>query len=133
MHSAALCAGIGRLQTRQAMVLEADRLVPPLIAAIADDHQVGIVVAAEEPLRQQRYKWERLSKPPCFAVVSPWLPDDEKLVDAALALQEQGADVVVLDCVGYHPRQQDFLQKLLGIPVLLSSGLVAQLAAELML
>lgn len=127
-----LCSGnIGRLQTRQAVVLESDRLVPPLIAAIVSDHQVGIVVAAEH--HQLMNKWSRLSKPPYFAVASPWLADNETLLDAALLLQEQGVDVVVLDAPGYHPRQRDLLQKLLGIPVLLSSMLMVQLATELIM
>jgi len=38
---------------------------------------------------------------------------------------------VVLDCIGYHQQHRDFLQKMLGIPVLLSNVLVAKLAAEL--
>ncbi|MFH8133627.1 AroM family protein [Pantoea osteomyelitidis] len=127
-----LCtAEFGRLQTQKAVLLEPDRIIPPLVAAIVSDHQVGIMVAVEEQIRQQNNKWRNLSKTPCFAVASPYLPDDEKLVDAALSLQEQGADVVVLDCIGYHQRHRDFLQKLLGIPVLLSNVLVAKLAAEL--
>lgn len=127
-----LCTGeFGHLQTQKAVVLEPDRIIPPLVAAIVSDHQVGIMVAVEEQIRQQINKWRNLSKSPCFAVASPYLPDDEKLVDAALSLQEQGAGVVVLDCIGYHQRHRDFLQKLLGIPVLLSNVLVAKLAAEL--
>lgn len=65
-------------------------------------------------------------------MASPYRADDDQLIDAALSLQEQGADVVVLDCLGYHQRHRDFLQALLGIPVVLSNVLVAKLAAELL-
>ena len=57
---------------------------------------------------------------------------NETLIDAALQLQEQGADVVVLDSPGYHQRHRDCLQQLLGIPVLLSHVLLAKMAAELL-
>jgi len=127
-----LCTGeFGRLQAEQALLLEPDRIIPPLVSAIVQEHQVGIVVPVEEQIQQQANKWRNLKRRPCFAVASPYIPDNEKLTDAALSLQEQGADVVVLDCVGYNQTHRDFLQKLLGIPVLLSNVLVAKLAAEL--
>ncbi|OON39563.1 hypothetical protein BTJ39_12970 [Izhakiella australiensis] len=121
-----------KLVTRQAIVLEPDRVLPPLVKAIVDGHQVGIVISDELRLEHQQSKWRRLNKRPCFAVANPWQDDEGVLADAALLLQEQGADVVVLDCLGYHQQHRDFLQKLLGIPVLLTNTLVAKLAAELL-
>ncbi|CAK6495647.1 hypothetical protein PANNVG_02679 [Pantoea sp. Nvir] len=127
-----LCTGeFGALTAKSALLLEPDRIIPPLVSAIVQDHQVGIVVPVEEQMQQQANKWRNLQRRPCFAVASPYIPDNEKLTDAALSLQEQGADVVVLDCIGYNQTHRDFLQKLLGIPVLLSNVLVAKLAAEL--
>ena len=127
-----LCTGeFGALTAKSALLLEPDRIIPPLVSAIVQEHQVGIVVPVEEQIQQQANKWRNLKRRPCFAVASPYIPDNEKLTDAALSLQEQGADVVVLDCVGYNQTHRDFLQKLLGIPVLLSNVLVAKLAAEL--
>jgi len=127
-----LCTGeFGTLTAKSALLLEPDRIIPPLVDAIVQEHQVGILVPVEEQIQQQANKWRNLKRRPCFAVASPYIPDNEKLTDAALSLQEQGADVVVLDCVGYNQVHRDFLQKLLGIPVLLSNVLVAKLAAEL--
>ena len=121
------------LQAQNALLLEPERLVPPLVKAIVDGHQVGIMISADDPLHQQANKWRNLSKPACFAVASPDYHDNDKLLDAGLLLQEQGADVVVLDSPGYHQRHRDLLQKLLGIPVLLSNVLLAKLAAELLI
>ncbi|MCU5772070.1 AroM family protein [Erwiniaceae bacterium BAC15a-03b] len=128
-----LCTGeFGQLRASNALLLEPDRIIPPLIKSIVDSHQVGIVVPVQEQIREQASKWRHLSKVPCFAVASPYLSDDDTLSAAALSLKEQGADVVVLDCIGYHQYHRDFLQKLLEIPVLLSNVLVAKLAAELL-
>lgn len=120
------------LHCNNALLLESDRLLPPLIASIVDDHQVGILVSLEDHLHTQSRKWRNLSKSPCFAIASPWQASEGDLIDAALSLQEQGADVVMMDCIGYQPRHREFLQQLLGIPVLLSNVLLAKLAAELM-
>lgn len=121
------------LTTQHATLLEPDRIVPPLVEAIVEGHQVGIMLPQDGLKDRLVGKWKNLSHPPCYAVASPEHPDEEELIDAALSLQEQGADVVVLDSIGYQQRHRDFLQKLLGIPVLLPNVLVARLAAELLL
>ncbi|GAK25181.1 AroM family protein [Serratia liquefaciens] len=127
-----LCTGeFGRLDAEHALLLEPDRIIPPLISAIVSRHRVGIVVPVVEQISQQAGKWQRLATPPCFAVASPYLADDVALERAASELQRQGAQVVVLDCIGYHRQHRDFLQARLEIPVLLSNVLVAKLAAEL--
>lgn len=128
-----LCSGeYKNLTASRAVLLEPYSVLPPLVNAITDGHQVGVVVAREEYLDEQAYKWRSLALKPHYAVASPWCTSDDELIDAALLLQEQGADVVVLDCLGYHQRHRDFLQKLLGIPVLLSNMLIARLAADLL-
>lgn len=127
-----LCTGeFGTLKTTSALLLEPDRIIPPLVSAIVQAHKIGIVVPVEEQIAEQASKWRNLQSSPCFAVASPYLAQQSELMEAGLALQEQGADVVVLDCIGYHQKHRDFLQNMLGIPVLLSNVLVAKLAAEL--
>lgn len=127
-----LCTGeFGTLKTDSALLLEPDRIIPPLVNAIVQQHKVGIVVPVAEQIAEQASKWRNLATAPCFAVASPYLAQQSDLIEAGLSLQEQGADVVVLDCIGYHQKHRDFLQKMLGIPVLLSNVLVAKLAAEL--
>lgn len=120
------------LQAHSAVLLDPDRLIPPLIKAIVGHHQAGIVVSAEDLLRQQAGKWRSLSKPALFAVADPLQGDNQTLMDAGLQLLEQGADVLVLDSPYFHPRHCDLLQQLLGIPVLLSWRLVVKMAAELL-
>ena len=66
------------------------------------------------------------------ALANPISGSDSDLVRAGRALLEQGADVLVLDCLGYHQHHRDVLQKALDVPVLLSNVLVSRLAAELL-
>ena len=48
-------------------------------------------------------------------------------------LVERGADVLILDCLGFHQHHRDLLQKALDVPVLLSNVLMARLASELLM
>lgn len=119
------------LQAENAALLAPDRLIPPLVSAMVAGYQAGIVIPAVDPLRQQAIKWRNLNPTARFAVATP-KEDSAELIDAGLQLLEQGADVVVLDGPGYLPRHGDLLEKMLGIPVLLSYRLLVKMAAELL-
>ncbi|MBK4715809.1 MULTISPECIES: AroM family protein [Tenebrionibacter/Tenebrionicola group] len=121
-----------RLNAHKALLLVPDRIVPPLVASIVEGHQVGILLLAPEQTPSQRQKWQALEMKPLYGPSAP--PDDDAaLVRAGDMLKTRGADVLVLDCLGFHPRHRDLLQKTLGIPVLLSHMLIARLASELMI
>ncbi len=118
--------------THHAILLEPQRIIPPLVASIVDGHQVGVIVPVEEIMPMQRQKWLSLEKPPYYALANPFTGSDSELLTASKTLLEQGADVLVLDCLGYYQHHRDVLQKALDVPVLLSNVLVSRLAAELL-
>ena len=120
------------LTARNAILLEPQRIIPPLVASIVDGHQVGVIVPVEEVLPMQQQKWLSLEHAPYYALANPISGSDSDLLRAGRALLEQGADVLVLDCLGYHQHHRDVLQKALDVPVLLSNVLVSRLAAELL-
>lgn len=126
-----LCTGeFHHLQAKEALLLEPDRIIPPLINGIVGTHRVGVVVPVVEQIEHQAGKWGKLATPPCYATASPYLADEQTLVEAAQSLKEQGAQVVLLDCIGYQRGHADIIQQHINVPVLLSNSLVVKLAAE---
>ena len=96
-------ASIARLTARNSILLEPLRIIPPL-----------------------------LQTPPVYAVANPIEGTEQQLIDAGKELLEQGADVIMLDCLGFNQRHRDLLQKSLDVPILLSNVLIARLASELL-
>jgi protein AroM len=125
-------APITGLIARNAILLEPLRIIPPLVASIVDGHQVGVIVPLKELIPAQQVKWQVLENPPLFALSDPMQHSESQLVEAGRELLESGADVLMLDCLGYSQKHRDLLQKMLDVPVLLSNILVARLAAELL-
>lgn len=117
---------------RNAMLLEPQRIIPPLVSSIVEGHQVGVLVPVEALLDVQQEKWRMLTNSPFYALANPLRDTDQSLISAAHSLLDRGADVLVLDSLSYHQRHRDLLQKALDVPVLLSNVLVARLAAELL-
>lgn len=81
--------------THHAILLEPQRIIPPLVASIVDGHQVGVIVPVEEIMPMQRQKWLSLEKPPYYALANPFTGSDSELLTAGKTLLEQGADVLV--------------------------------------
>ncbi|OSC56355.1 AroM protein, partial [Klebsiella pneumoniae] len=82
--------------THHAILLEPQRIIPPLVASIVDGHQVGVIVPVEEIMPMQRQKWLSLEKSPYYALANPFTGSDSELLTAGKTLLEQGADVLVL-------------------------------------
>lgn len=125
-------AAIKSMAARNSILLEPLRIMPPLVASIVDGHQVGVIVPVAELLAAQEKKWQVLQMPPVYSLANPVHGSEQQLIDAGQALLDQGADVIMLDCLGFHQRHRDILQQALDVPVLLSNVLIARLASELL-
>ncbi|EIP4291569.1 AroM family protein [Salmonella enterica] len=125
-------AAIKSMAARNFILLEPLRIIPPLVASIVDGHQVGVIVPVAELLAAQEKKWQVLQMPPVYSLANPVHGSEQQLIDAGQALLDQGADVIMLDCLGFHQRHRDILQQALDVPVLLSNVLIARLASELL-
>ena len=126
-------AAIRGMTVRNTIFLEPLRILPPLVSSIVEGHQVGVIVPVEELLKAQAQKWQILQKTPLFSLGDPVHDSEQKIIEAGKELLANGADVIMLDCLGFNQRHRDLLQKQLDVPVLLSNVLIARLAAELLM
>ena len=72
--------------THHAILLEPQRIIPPLVASIVDGHQVGVIVPVEEIMPMQRQKWLSLEKSPYYALANPFTGSDSELLTAGKTL-----------------------------------------------
>lgn len=129
---ALLCTGeFEGLACKNAWLVEPDHLVPPVVAALVGSHQVGVVVPLPEQMQSEARKWQPLAKPPLYGVASPYAEGSGAIIRAAQDLKARGAEILVLDCMGFTERHRELAREASGLPVLLSNALVARLLAEL--
>lgn len=122
-----LCTGhFPGLGLRRALLVEPERVVPPLVAALAGPRRVGVVVPLSSQIDGEAAKWSALTVPPVAAAASPYEADDGGIATAARALQAQGAGIVVMDCIGYTERHRAVARAAIDVPVLLSIDLVTR-------
>ncbi|MGE0814679.1 MAG: AroM family protein [Vicinamibacterales bacterium] len=122
-----LCTGVFRgLRTRRAWLIEPDRILPALVGGLVGSRKVGIVSPLGMPLDAARRKWAALQVPPRVAVALPYAPGEDAVAAAALELKRAGADLLLMDCIGYADRHRRAAAQAADLPVLLSNELIAR-------
>ncbi|CAB3683954.1 MAG: AroM family protein [Achromobacter sp.] len=128
-----LCTGaFDDLRAASAWLIEPDLIVSPTVAALAGARQVGVIVPLASQVASEAHKWRALQHAPLCAVASPYADDSESLAEAARELKRQGADLLVLDCMGFVERHRAAAAAASGLPVMLSNAVIARLTAELL-
>ena len=128
-----LCTGAFHgLRTRAAWLIEPDLVLPGAVAALIGARRLGILVPLPEQIASEAEKWRPLETPPLFAVAHPYGATAEDLAAAARDLAGRGAEVLLMDCMGFTEAHRTVARAATGLPVIVSNALVAKLAAELL-
>ncbi len=112
-------------------LLLAGPLLTAGLSALAGDALVGVVCPLEEQEQQSYEKFEHLEQKIKVAWATPYQPGLTELENAARSLAAEGAQLLVLDCMGYTQEHRQAAATASGLPVVLSRSVVARLTAEL--
>ncbi|KIL49407.1 AroM family protein [Jeotgalibacillus soli] len=105
-----------------------DKILSQTVQAILDKGKLGLIVPLEEQRNSLTKKWDASGLELCIEVASPYHESDVE--GAARNLKEQGAALIVLDCMGYNEDHKKDAIKGSELPVLLPRTLTARIAAE---
>jgi protein AroM len=127
-----LCTGsFEGLRLSRGFLLEPDRIVPPAVAGLTRDRQLGIIVPVASQITSESGKWKALARPPIFAAVSPYTDTLDALAAAGISLARRGAEALLLDCIGFVEAHRRQLAHASGLPVILSNALMAKIVDEM--
>ena len=126
-----LCTGtFDGLGCRRAWLVEPDHIIPGMVAGLIEHRQLGILVPIAGQIESEAGKWHGLHRPPLFGTISPYSATPEAVREAGAALQAQGAEAILLDCIGFTEHHREALRPL-GLPVLLSNAIAGKAVGEL--
>lgn len=112
-------------------VLYPQKLLQHFVAAIAGDRVVGVLTPDVSQTVQCGSRW--LENGVKSVLVEPASPygDAGKVAEAAVALKEKGAQLLVMDCIGYTCGMKEQAVRLTGLPAVLPRTVAARAVAEL--
>jgi len=127
-----LCTGAFEgLRLSRGFLLEPDRIIPPAVAGLIRDRQLGIIVPVASQISSESGKWNALTRAPFFAAASPYAATQDAVVAAGVLLAERGAEALLLDCIGFVESHRRKLAQASSLPVILSNALMAKVIGEM--
>lgn len=111
-------------------LIEPGRLLHSVVAALARNRRVGLIGPASD-LERAAEVWQGDAPAFIAASASPY-GDHERLLQAAAELAEGGAELLVLDDMGFTMDHQDAVAATTGLPVLCATTLAARLLCEIL-
>ncbi|TKH08711.1 AroM family protein [Peribacillus simplex] len=123
-----LCTGDFPTIINKKPLIYPDKILSHTVQAILSKGKLGLVVPLEEQRNTLTRKWKSTGAELCVEVASPY--EDSDIKRAAGNLKNQGADLIVLDCMGYNETHKKESMEGSGLPVLLPRTLTARIVAE---
>lgn len=101
------------------------------VAAIVGEERVGVMMPLESQVAEASARWRALLGREVFgAAGDPYGDVDDTIVAAGQRLAGDGAQWIVLDCIGYTEAMRNAVAAATGVPVLLVRSIAVRLAVE---
>lgn len=106
-------------------------LLQHFTAGVIGDKVLGVLSPDKSQIPQSKKRWhENGVKEVLVAAASPY-EAVAKVIEKAVQLKEDGAQLLVLDCIGYTQAMKNAIRERTGLPVILGRTVAARAAAEL--
>lgn len=126
-----LCTGEFPELTSPRLLVEPQLVLHHATAALAGGRRLGVLVPAAEQVDQGVARWQGLGAELRVEAASPY-GEADRIREAAASLRGWGAELVVLDCIGFTVAMKKEVRDVAGAPVILPRTLLARTLAELL-
>ena len=126
-----LCTGEFPDFPTDGLLLRPQRILYNTVEAVARGLRVGFLTPSREQIAQSENRWRTVCSNIRVVPASPYANADAAVRAAASELGEWGADLAVMDCMGYTLAMQGMVRTITGKPVILARGIVARVVLEL--
>ncbi|WP_282924166.1 AroM family protein [Mediterraneibacter massiliensis] len=93
--------------------------------------KIILITPDKEQIQQAYDQWSSVVKTLHPVAANPY-GDIQEVIDAANAVKDIDADLVVMDCIGYTERSKKIVKEITGKPVIMCRTLLARVVCEML-
>lgn len=108
-----------------------DRVLREVVDAVLPSGTLGMLMPHDGQMTGMREKWQAPGRRFIGAAASPYTAPDD-LARLGHRLAAGGADLIVMDCIGYTQAMRASVAAEAGVPIILANRLVGRVIEELM-
>ena len=130
---ALLCTGEFPTFRSSRLVVEPQAVLNHFVAGVAGGRRLGAVVPDREQIEQGTLRWRCAAAGDLRVEAGSPYADISQLEHAVTQLRGWGAELIVLDCIGFTRAMKARVAAIAGVPVILPRTVLARTLAELLL
>ena len=124
-----LCTGTFEGLVANTPLVFPDRVLQGLVDGIAPQGTLGVLMPHTAQHEFMLAKWGRPGRNVVTSATSPYA-DGADHRTAAASLVDRGAELIVMDCMGFDREMQSIVRQEVGVPVVLSNALLGAVLLE---
>ena len=113
------------------LLLTPQKLLFNFVSSVTSGLKLGIFMPSPDQIVQSTARWSKVSSDTKSVGASPYVNPELTIPAAAKELAEWGADVIIMDCMGYSLAMKETVRKITGKPVILARAVAARALSEL--
>jgi protein AroM len=113
------------------LLIRPQKILFHAVAAVGEGLKLGIMTPSPDQVEQSERRWRQVSPAVKSVPSSPYVEGMEAAKRAAQELKDWGAQLVVMDCIGYTFPMQEAVREIAEKPVVLARGIAARVVKEL--
>jgi protein AroM len=113
------------------LLIRPQKILFNAVAAVGEGLKLGIMVPSQDQVEQSQRRWSHVSSSVKSVSSSPYVDSMAAVKRAAQELKDWGAQLVVMDCMGYTFPMQEAAREIVEKPVILARGIAARTVKEL--
>ena len=114
------------------LLVRPQRILYNTVAALGENLRLGVLMPSADQHTQSQARWKQLSDTVASVAASPYVDAMAAVECAAHELKDWGAQLTVMDCIGYTVPMQQLVREITGKPVILARGIAARTVKELL-
>lgn len=125
-----LCTGeFPEIKTKK-LLMTPDKLISNIVWAILKRGKLGLVAPEKEQIPLLRRKWKNKRVSLVITTANPY-GEKSAMEEAASLLAKENVDLIVLDCIGFTPKDKEMFRYETGKPVILPQTVLGRILKEL--
>lgn len=126
-----LCTGEFPEFPEGGLLVRPQRVLFHVVRAVAEGKRLGILTPSAEQVPQSEERWRQLGGAVKSVPASPYVDAEAAVERASRELGEWGAELLVLDCIGYSESMRRAAGAVAGAPAVSGRGMAARVVREL--
>jgi protein AroM len=113
------------------LLIRPQKILFNAVSAVGEGLKLGVMTPSQDQVEQSHRRWSQVSPDVKSIPSSPYVDAMAAAKHAAQELKDWGAQLVIMDCMGYTFPMQEAVREIVEKPVILARGIAARTVKEL--